>query len=122
MTEARATSLKIVLLEDDADDAELIRIELKRHDVRAQWQHAATESEFRAALAQGAPDLVLADYKLPGFDGLAALKIVLEQCPDTPFIFPGLLNVSVNSTFPASSVPTKVKLTGIRTRPSLSRM
>ena len=87
MTEARATSLKIVLLEDDADDAELIRIELKRHDVRAQWQHAATESEFRAALAQGAPDLVLADYKLPGFDGLAALKIVLEQCPDTPFIF-----------------------------------
>lgn len=86
MTEARPPGLKILLLEDDANDAELIRIELKRHGLRAQWQHAATEAEFRAALAS-APDLVLADYKLPGFDGLAALKIALEQCPDTPFIF-----------------------------------
>lgn len=87
MNEARAATLKIVLLEDDPHDAELIRIELTRHGVRAQWLLAATEPEFRAALATGHPDLVLADYKLPGFDGMAALGIVREKCPDTPFIF-----------------------------------
>jgi PAS domain S-box-containing protein len=86
MTAARAPKLKILLLEDDANDATLIRIQLERHGVRADWQHATTEQEFRAALA-APPDLVLADYKLPGFDGLAALKIVREQHPDTPFIF-----------------------------------
>ena len=43
--------------------------------------------DFKAALAGPPPDLVLADYTLPGFDGLAALKIVLEHWPDMPFIF-----------------------------------
>jgi two-component system, NarL family, sensor histidine kinase UhpB len=87
MSDTRATSLHILLLEDDLGDAELIQIELQRHGFQALWQHAATEATFRAALSGDTPDLVLADYKLPGFDGLAALGIVLEQCPDVPFIF-----------------------------------
>ncbi|MET0985910.1 MAG: PAS domain-containing protein [Steroidobacteraceae bacterium] len=88
MTDPRPAPLRILLLEDDPNDAELIRIELQRHGLTAQWHHAATEAEFRSALADGgAPDLVLADYKLPGFDGLSALKIVRQQSPDTPFIF-----------------------------------
>ena len=40
-----------------------------------------------AALEQGGFDLILADYTLPSFDGLSALKITLEKCPDVPFIF-----------------------------------
>jgi PAS domain S-box-containing protein len=87
MKDLRLTDLRILLLEDDPNDAELIRIELQRHGLKPQWQHAATATEFRAALEGGAPDLVLADYKLPGFDGLSALEIVRQQCPDVPFIF-----------------------------------
>jgi signal transduction histidine kinase len=46
-----------------------------------------TESGFRAALQQGGFDVILADYALPSFDGLSALKITLGQRPDLPFIF-----------------------------------
>jgi len=81
-----AAALQFVLLEDNASDAELIQLELARDGLKIQWRHVASEREFRAALV-AAPDLVLADYTLPGFDGLAALRIVLQQRADVPFIF-----------------------------------
>lgn len=79
--------LRFVLLEDDPSDAELVQLELARNDFHVRWTHASSEAQFRAALSEEAPDVVLADYTLPGFDGLSALKIVHEQCPDVPFIF-----------------------------------
>ncbi len=80
-------ALRFVLLEDDINDVELIQLQLARNGVSVAWEHVMSEPDFRAALERGAPDLVLADYTLPGFDGLAALRIVLERCPDVPFIF-----------------------------------
>lgn len=79
--------LKVVLLEDDAHDAELIELELARNGMNVEWRLVAREADFKAALHPQPPDLVLADYTLPGFDGLAALKIVQRMCPDVPFIF-----------------------------------
>ena len=81
------SGLQVVLLEDDPSDAELIQVELQRSDMQVQWRHVATESGFREAIAHAAPDLVLADYTLPGFDGLAALKILRDRWPDVPFVF-----------------------------------
>lgn len=78
--------LRFVLLEDDSSDAELIRLELARSGLAVEWLHAISENDFRKAL-DAHPDLILADYTLPGFDGLAALKIVMERCRDVPFIF-----------------------------------
>src|SRR5688500_3173163 len=83
---AGSRPLRFVLLEDDPNDAELITLTLARDGLDVAWLYAATKAEFRKALA-GAPDMVLADYTLPGFDGLAALRIVLAERPDTPFIF-----------------------------------
>jgi two-component system, NarL family, sensor histidine kinase UhpB len=83
---AGSRPLRFVLLEDDPNDAELITLTLAKDGVDVEWLYAATEAEFRKALA-GAPDMVLADYTLPGFDGLAALRIALAERPDTPFIF-----------------------------------
>jgi PAS domain S-box-containing protein len=83
-----AAALRFVLLEDDPNDAELIQLELARNGVQVEWSHVASKPTFLDALQAGdKPDLVLADYTLPGFDGLAALKLVLELCPDVPFIF-----------------------------------
>jgi PAS domain S-box-containing protein len=79
--------LRFVLLEDDPNDAELVELTLARDGLAIDWTHAVSESDFRAALEGSPPDLVLADYTLPGFDGLAALKIALNERPDTPFIF-----------------------------------
>jgi PAS domain S-box-containing protein len=79
--------LRFVLLEDDPNDAELIQLQLAKDGIEVHWRHVVTERDFRAALAGAPPDLVLADYTLPGFDGLAALKILLQHSPDIPFIF-----------------------------------
>lgn len=80
-------TLRFVLLEDDPSDAELIQLELARNGLAVEWYHVVSEPDYRAALAGRPPDLVLADYTLPGFDGLAALRILLERAPDVPFIF-----------------------------------
>lgn len=80
-------TLRFVLLEDDSNDAELIELELAKNDIAVEWRHVISEADFRGALSGDPPDLVLADYTLPGFDGLAALRIALQQCPDVPFIF-----------------------------------
>lgn len=87
MNRAESASLRFVLLEDDPNDAELIELTLAKDGLDVDWARAATEAEFRAALRNAPPGLVLADYTLPGFDGLAALKIVLAERPNTPFIF-----------------------------------
>ncbi len=79
--------LRFVLLEDDPNDAELIQLQLAKDGIAVDWRHVVAERDFREALAGAPPDLVLADYTLPGFDGLAALKILLQHSPDIPFIF-----------------------------------
>src|SRR4030095_2495350 len=46
-----------------------------------------TQLAFDTLLEQGGFDLILADYTLPSFDGLSALKLATERCPEVPFIF-----------------------------------
>ena len=45
-----------------------------------------TKETFLKELDEFFPDLILSDYDLPSFDGLAALRIAKEKCPDVPFI------------------------------------
>ncbi len=78
--------LKIVLLEDDVNDAELVQLELAHEIPDIAWRHVTSEAAFRAAVVDP-PDLVLADYSLPGFDGFKALSILREHHPDVPLIF-----------------------------------
>ena len=87
MNQDSAKTLRFVLLEDDPNDAELVQLELARNDFNIEWSHVASEKAFRDALAQGAVDLVLADYTLPGFDGRKALTITQKHAPGVPFIF-----------------------------------
>lgn len=87
MKKEAPTQLRFVLLEDNVNDAELIQLELARNDVAVEWRHVMSETDFRDALRTTPPDMVLADYTLPGFDGLTALRILLEHWPDVPFIF-----------------------------------
>jgi PAS domain S-box-containing protein len=87
MKKDQPPALRFVLLEDDPNDAELIGLELARNQINVNWVHVTSEQQFRAALAEAPADLVLADYTLPGFDGVTALKIVQNSWPDVPFIF-----------------------------------
>ncbi len=82
-----AEELRILIAEDVEDDALLIERELRRLGRPFRVRHVATEADFRRALAEFAPSLVLSDLSLPGFHGLRALAIALEQTPHAPFIF-----------------------------------
>jgi PAS domain S-box-containing protein len=79
--------LRILLLEDNANDAELIQELLEGDHFVCEVTRAQTRAEFAAALKTVEIDLILADYKLPSFDGISALKLALSQRPDLPFIF-----------------------------------
>lgn len=83
MTEA----IRILVLEDVVSDAELQLRELRRAGLAVDARIVETESDFRRELREFAPDLVLSDFSLPHFDGLAALKLTREISPDTPFLF-----------------------------------
>src|SRR5580698_5162707 len=79
--------LRILSLEDDPKDAELVQETLESDDIPCGITRVETEAEFIASLEQGGFDLILADYTLPSFDGMSALKIARRDRPQVPFIF-----------------------------------
>src|SRR6266498_2625979 len=81
------TNLRILLLEDDATDAELIAQGLKSSGFSFRLARIETESDLRRELERDTPDLILSDHGLPSFDGFKALEIVRETRPTLPFIF-----------------------------------
>jgi signal transduction histidine kinase len=78
--------LRVLMLEDDADDAALIRGALERIVPEAEVRWTRTKAEFIGELDAFAPRLVLSDYRLAGFDGLEALALVRRKTPEIPFI------------------------------------
>jgi two-component system, cell cycle sensor histidine kinase and response regulator CckA len=78
--------LRIVILEDSAVDAELMEKELQRAGLRFASIRVETRTAFCGAIRDLKPDLILADYTLPKFDALSALKLVREKDPRIPFI------------------------------------
>ena len=81
------SALRILLLEDDSGDAELIQGLLEIDHLICEVVLAQTRAEFLTALENAGIDLILADYKLPSFDGISALKLAQSARPDLPFIF-----------------------------------
>ncbi|HYR34545.1 MAG TPA: EAL domain-containing protein [Burkholderiales bacterium] len=80
-------TVRVLLTEDVASDAELEVRELKRAGMSVVHRVVESEDAFSAALREFAPDVILSDFSMPAFDGMAALAIAREQSPDTPFIF-----------------------------------
>src|ERR1035437_3503071 len=79
--------LRILSMEDDPKDAELIQDLLKAEGIVCEVTRVDTEAALLASVEQGGFDLILADYSLPSFDGISALKFAMKACPDVPFIF-----------------------------------
>jgi signal transduction histidine kinase/ActR/RegA family two-component response regulator len=81
------TPLRLLHLEDNPVDAELIMATLMEGNIPCQSQLVDTRQAFVAALKEGRSDLILADYSIPGFDGMTALILARQHCPDVPFLF-----------------------------------
>lgn len=79
-------TLRIILLENDKADADLIAHELKRSGLTAAIERVDSEQDFLDALHDFAPDVVLSDHSLAKFDSSVALEAVRAVRPTTPFI------------------------------------
>lgn len=80
-------SIHILHLEDDPIDAELIQAKIKGTGLASQITFVQNRAQYDAALRQHSYDIILADFQLPTYDGLSALRLAQELCPDIPFIF-----------------------------------
>jgi PAS domain S-box-containing protein len=78
--------LRILHLEDDASDAELVQLSLRAAGYDCEIVRVDTVIDFATALETLPPDLVLSDFALPSYDGASALQLVLARSPSTPFI------------------------------------
>ena len=82
-----AAPLRILIVEDVPDDAELALRELKRAGIAFDARRVETAAEYRRELKEFKPQLILADFTMPNFDGTEALAIARGHFPDIPFIF-----------------------------------
>jgi PAS domain S-box-containing protein/diguanylate cyclase (GGDEF)-like protein len=81
-----ARMIRILAVEDATADLTLTKRALECAGWTCTVEHVETAHDFRRGLESG-PDLILCDFKLPQFDGLAALEIANARAPDIPFIF-----------------------------------
>ena len=78
-------SLKVLIVEDSRDDAELLARELRNAGFDPDWKRVETEGDFRASL-EDPPDLIISDYTMPQFSGLRAMGLLRERGLDIPFL------------------------------------
>ncbi|HEY2340998.1 MAG TPA: GAF domain-containing protein, partial [Steroidobacteraceae bacterium] len=79
--------LDVLLIEDSAPDVEFAIGRLTHGGFCCRYRVVASETELRRALQERAPNVILSDFSLPGFGGLAALAIAQALAPQVPFIF-----------------------------------
>ncbi len=80
-----SSPIRVLILEDRADDALLLVRELERHGFGPEWSRTENRADYLEGLARK-PDVILADYTLPRFDALEALRLLKAQGSDIPFI------------------------------------
>ncbi|HFE38662.1 MAG TPA: response regulator [Gammaproteobacteria bacterium] len=79
------TTLRLLLIEDNEEDALLLFYYLKKNNFILDSRRIETEAQLHNAMSSSW-DMVICDYKMPGFSGLQALQIVQQKRPDLPFI------------------------------------
>ncbi|HYZ23775.1 MAG TPA: response regulator [Rhodopila sp.] len=87
MTPEHAPTIRVLLLEANAADADLLEQAVARPGVKLETRRATSRQFFMEAIQAGGFDIILAEYALPDFDGLTALALAREHLPDVPFIF-----------------------------------
>ena len=81
-----STPLRVLIVEDQEDDAALMLRELRRAQFEPEYERVETEEELAAALEKGGWEIILSDHGLPRFNSLQALNILHESGLDLPFI------------------------------------
>lgn len=82
----REDRVRVLLVDDSEDDAELLRAELGLRGVPIEYTRVDNDVDMGAALAQDGWDLVISDHRMPGFDAFKALETLKRSGRDLPFI------------------------------------
>lgn len=77
--------LQLLIVEDDATDAELIVRQVRRAGFEPEWHCVDTEADYLAKLRPDL-DVILSDYQMPEFSGLRALELLQDRALEIPFI------------------------------------
>ncbi len=85
-TRTPAHSLRLLIVEDTEDDAELVVRELRRGGYDVRFQRVQTREAMTGALDAETFDVVISDYSMPAFDALGAFSVVRGRKLDIPFI------------------------------------
>ncbi|NJL52473.1 MAG: response regulator [Hydrococcus sp. SU_1_0] len=79
--------LRVLIIEDSEDDAELLAIALEQGGYEVIHQQVDTRVDMETALSNSQPwDIVIADYSMPQFSAIAALEVLKEWQLDLPFV------------------------------------
>ncbi|WP_138502133.1 ATP-binding protein [Nostoc sp. PA-18-2419] len=81
------SALEFLLLEANLPDAQVVQATLREGKIDCELLRVETRADFIRTLETDEIDLILADYALSNFDGIAALMIARRLCPEVPFIF-----------------------------------
>src|SRR6186997_2618035 len=93
--------LKILLLEDNAEDAEIVQRLLKKENLDCEFQVVMSKDDYLNSLNNFQPDLILSDNSLPQFNATEALNIARQQSLHIPFI---LVTGTVSEEFAAKII------------------
>lgn len=123
MSTDNKNKIRILHLEDNPVDAELVSMTLASDGLQCDIVHVDNKDEFIAKLSSGDYDVILSDYSLPQFDGLTALWIVRELNPEIPFILlSGMLGEEVaTDSIKAGATDYVLKQRITRLAPSVKR-
>lgn len=80
------TGLRVLIVEDDPLDAELVVRELTKSGYAFTWERVDTEAAFRRSLVQHPPDIIISDHAMPQFSSSGALQCLQESGLMIPFI------------------------------------
>lgn len=78
--------LRVLLVEDSDDDAQLVVRELRRNGYEVLYERVETQAAMQQALVEKTWDLILCDYSLPQFNAMQALQVRKESGLDIPFL------------------------------------
>ena len=97
----KSKKIKVLLLEDQEDDADLVKRSLRKGGFNFEAMRVDDRETFVKAIAEFKPDVILSDHALPQFNSIEALRIRQEKLPDAPFI---LVTGAVSDEFAAQCI------------------
>jgi diguanylate cyclase (GGDEF)-like protein len=84
--EPHKEDIRILFVEDNPLDVELVRLQLERDGLQFEWRVAASEASLRLALREFEPDVVLCDYSMPGYSGREAVQLIHRHDAKLPVL------------------------------------